>query len=557
MKSLHTAEMHYKKHYHLKFVHARKLFLFDIILLFSTILIFCLGLFWFFYNPTITDLVYLSITPQQERLVSGQQLTYTIAYTNESDITLTHPLITLDLPPGLTIEQFEPSTILFDTQTNSFTIPSIKPHESGLITFSGIFFATPHTENIIHATLSYMQDGKEFREQKTSPAITILRDSILKTELDLPRQALGRSSIPFTITLTNMGDITLYDLTIPTSCPRHTTCTFSTTTVSALTPQAKTTITGIMNINAPHTISVLDLSLTPSITFDNIDINQKTITQTINLLHPNINITSSWDDIYARPGDTRILTLELTNTSDITLSNIQIIANKTAYTTSYNKTVTELKPQQTTSLEIPLIIHTYTSSQTDIILTIPISLIAHIADISPIAYTREYMTPTIPIGTDIVFNAELRYYTNEGDQLGRGPLPPQVGKETKYWAFLKLHNTTSHIRDIYMTATLPHYVTWTGKTSVSHGQDVQYNPTTKQLTWSHANLNPHTTAGIYVELALTPTSDMQRTTPTILQNISTNAHDTYINLPLSRTATSLDISLPTDPIGSSKGILIQ
>lgn len=568
LSPIHTAEMHYKKHYHLRFVHARKLFLFDMFLFLSIIVIFCAGLFWWTYDPTVADLVYLSITPNQERLISGQEITYTIQYNNESDIILTHPTVTLAIPSGLSISNFSPSNILFDQSSHTFTLSSIPAHTSGMITFSGTFFATPHIENTTHATLSYTQKDKEKRERKTSPTITIVRDSIIELTINMPDQVLNNSPLPFTLDIQNNGDVNVFNIMIPLSPPPHTTIQPGIPTmgyvqdniwyISSLLPKDSAELSSKFIINTTNNITKLVFPLTPVITFDDQHIDQKTVDKDITILHPHIQISSKWDTSYVQPDTTNQLSIELKNTTDITFTDIDINLPATPYSTKQTQHITTLKPQETQTLTLPItIIHTGSTTDIDPVLILTPEITAHISHILQDIYTTQHNTDAIPIGSNIFLNTKLRYYTAEGDQLGRGPLPPTVGKETKYWAFIHISNTTSHIKNLYLNATLPDYVTWTGKTSVSHGQDVQYDEATKQLTWSHVGLNPHTTAGIYIELAITPTTEMRGTTPTLLQNISFSARDTYIDIPISRTARSIDISLPNDPIGNSKGISVQ
>ncbi len=51
---IHTAEMHYKKRYHINFIHAKNLFVFDITLILSIVLLAIGSIFWFTYDPTVT-----------------------------------------------------------------------------------------------------------------------------------------------------------------------------------------------------------------------------------------------------------------------------------------------------------------------------------------------------------------------------------------------------------------------------------------------------------------------------------------------------------------------
>ena len=157
----------------------------------------------------------------------------------------------------------------------------------------------------------------------------------------------------------------------------------------------------------------------------------------------------------------------------------------------------------------------------------------------------------------MIFTGETRYYTDEGDQLGRGSLPPKVGKETKYWVLLNISNTTSKFEKIELSAQLPNYVSWTGKTSVSHGRDVSYNESSHKITWSTPYLSPYERAGVYVELAITPAGAQLGTTPVILQNITISGYDSYIDKKLSKKIDNLDISLEFDEIGRSKSFIVE
>ena len=166
-------------------------------------------------------------------------------------------------------------------------------------------------------------------------------------------------------------------------------------------------------------------------------------------------------------------------------------------------------------------------------------------------------TLSLPIATELTLNAQTRFFTDEGDQIGRGAFPPEVGKETRYYALLEVENTTSRIRNVVVQATLPNYVLWTSKTSVTQGQNPIYSEATHAFTWQTPYLEPHTTVGIYVELSLTPTVDMRGKTPVLLQNISASGTDTFTDIPLSVSHSAIDSSLPLDKEAQQIGVKIQ
>jgi hypothetical protein len=164
---------------------------------------------------------------------------------------------------------------------------------------------------------------------------------------------------------------------------------------------------------------------------------------------------------------------------------------------------------------------------------------------------------SLKVGTQIIVTGEVRYYTPEGDQLGRGPLPPQVGKETKYAALFSIRNTTSDSDHGVFTAKLPAYVVWTGKTSVTKGSVPIYNPSTHIVTWNFGKLPAHATAGLFFELGLTPLESQIGGTPLIITDAEIEAVDTYLDYRLRRSVSAIDSSLTTDPIGRAKGVIVH
>lgn len=145
-----------------------------------------------------------------------------------------------------------------------------------------------------------------------------------------------------------------------------------------------------------------------------------------------------------------------------------------------------------------------------------------------------------------------RYYTNEGDQIGRGPLPPRVGAATRYWVVLKAENGASEARDARMTIQLPDYVTWTGKAAVTAGFEVQASEDGTLLVWNIGSIPAHagvssSAPNVSLELALTPTASQANTSPRLISGATLTATDSWTGLSLSSSQGPLTTELPTDP----------
>ncbi|MBT3817665.1 MAG: hypothetical protein HOE80_01045 [Candidatus Magasanikbacteria bacterium] len=580
---IHAAEMHYKKRYHLSFRHAKKLFLFDMLLVLSTLFLALASILWYTYDPTVTDLVSLSLTPSQERVRSGDHVTYTIFYKNHSDVLLKDSILFLDLPEGFILDT--PVADNFLSNQTAFNLGNIKTQQEGTLTFTGYFFDIPDTNIDMFLRLKYTQEGRKKHEIKTHKSIHVLRDSILVTQLNIHKTTiLGTGQIPIKITLKNDGDIDLKDITIPLSSldnPYYNITipkTTDTLVIPNLPPTETKTIDATLHTYIPKSTKEFTVSLIPLISVSGKHIPQEPATETLNVKHPEVQFSTTWENEQLSPGEKTSLILTLHNTGNTTLHNAsidiplpetlvslsQFRANNTAilsgntarFTADTTPALSSIEAGQTIEIKtsIPII---YVPKGINPTLTLSPTLHGSIAGISYARYTTKTQTTPLTIGTQLLPKGRLIYYTNEGDQLGRGSLPPIVGKETKYWAMIEITNTTNAIGNVSLTATLPNHVKWTGRTSVSHGNDIVYNKKTRQISWINRQLGARQTAGIYMELALTPEAIQQGTSPTMLTNIVITATDLLLNKQMTRTIPSLDISLPEDPIGRKKGNVVQ
>ncbi len=581
---IHFAELHYKRRYHLNFEHAKKLFVFDLTLLFSIIILIITTIFWFTYNPTVTNLVYLNIRPSFTRVASGEYVTYVFHYKNSSTITLRDPQLKLKLPVGFILDQAEPQEVF---NSYIFTLPDLSSGADGLVTVSGWLFGTPEKEDHISATLSYRQEGRRVSEEKSSLLIKVLRGSVLQTEIQAPSIIIANQSANLKLILKNNGQKALTQIRLPLS------------QASALLPISTSASLGVIENNIwqieylePGAMANLELELKnegsgfpqkltalfiPSITVNHTTIPQATLEHNFSVAYPNATITSAWQNNQntVQPNNVATLLVNLKNTSNIDLTDGQISLSfpsavvDTARLAQLNlgawknQTWTisarelpgllEIKPQEEISynLQIPIIF--LPQGGDDLILRPEINFSSGVNRLPNSSFTVSTSATDLKVGTQIIFNPEVRYYTKEGDQLGRGPLPPQIGKETKYWVFVPINNSTSKIKDLKFSASLPNYITWTGKTSVSHGNNPTYDSAQKKISWSLGSLASHSQAGIYFELALTPTSEQSGTSPILIKELNFSATDLYTEAKIQKTAPDLDITLPNDERGNSYG----
>lgn len=165
------------------------------------------------------------------------------------------------------------------------------------------------------------------------------------------------------------------------------------------------------------------------------------------------------------------------------------------------------------------------------------------------------------INSDLAVRALARYFSPEGDQLGRGPLPPKVGEETKYWIFLSAENNLNDISDVSVTAHLPRGVEWTGNISVSLG-NLSYDSLRRTITWEIGELTRFTgeewpRQGVAFEVVLRPSITQISQPAALLDQIKIFGNDKLTKQFIERTSTILTTDLIYDSLAQGKDKVIK
>lgn len=95
-----------------------------------------------------------------------------------------------------------------------------------------------------------------------------------------------------------------------------------------------------------------------------------------------------------------------------------------------------------------------------------------------------------------ILEAEALYFTKEGEQVGRGAWPPEVGETTKLKVFLKIYGGPSSglpedgPQDIVVIGKLGKGMEWTG--FAPQGQGLSYEPAIRTVRWQvRCQVSPH------------------------------------------------------------------
>jgi len=130
------------------------------------------------------------------------------------------------------------------------------------------------------------------------------------------------------------------------------------------------------------------------------------------------------------------------------------------------------------------------------------------------------------LNTNLAVQVYPMYYAPTGDQLGRGPLPPKVNEQTKYWVFAKLINDISAVENVTLSMELPFNVSWSDRSNVPVGNPLVYDPNTRTISWTVSKLPVKpTNIGFAFEVGIIPSASQIGQNPVLIQNIKISGRD--------------------------------
>lgn len=588
---IHAAEVHYKKRYHLKFRHARKLFIFDMLLMAFIVLLIGATIFWKLYDPTVTDLVYVHIEQSEGRISSGQEINYTVEYKNGSDVALEDIKLSIPLPVGFDSLDISPND-KYDAGSQTFLLGSLAPAASGKVHIEGRLFQVPGKPLDIVATLSYKQEGQRFQEVVARRSITTLQGSLLEASITASEKVLDTGTSVADLIVVNNSKVNIEGIVVPlVSEERGVSFALISSSlgyadgdnliVERLAPGQRFVASVQVKTNIPNNIDSIKISLVPEITIEGQRIAQHPASKVSEVLHPNISAQTVWIESpeLLLPGESAgTLRLVMTNDGNSALKNLSVSIPYNSAILDGNRTVNNfasnisggainfsylhqeqlrlVEPGREIVVDVPLYVSSFPTGDSPLRVSLLPSLRAEIDGIEGLQYERSFPRSQEKfVRGNMYMTGEARYFTAEGDQLGRGPIPPRVGEETKYWIIYTVQNGPDEITDAYFETNLAPGVSATGRSSVSAGRDVQISG--NKLTWSLGTIRPNQTIGIRAEVSVTPGESLRGQVVPLTTSAFISAKEERSQTTLRSNVGALSSSLPNDAIGRGRGTVVQ
>lgn len=579
LKTIHkSVKNHYHKNYHNQYEHAKKLFVFDIFLLAVALVMFGSTLYFLYWNPGLTDQIDLKISLGDNRIKSGEEVRLTVDYKNRSKYALHDAVVALHLPPGFVIDRQKTPTDIFSDQS-TFSVQDIRPGAKGQLAVYGYMWAPPKTDQDITALLSYVPENSKYKEQKLGKFLMNLPESVLQGSLQMATTSFANNTMPFTLTLQNTSDRLLSDLDLKFNFPgkinvsddlinnislEKNTDRIVTGTVIMPTKPGQYSLLAVLNGKFNNNkIKILETQGTVKTFSPQVDI-KAAINDSTNYGEPNkeMNASVTWKNNGQLPLQNQ--TIHITFTPGVVdlratarANNFKSDKNSLIIDSSIRTALSNGAPGASEQFNFKVVLLSSFSlgNAENASLEIKPSFSAELKDVVGQKFEIFGQSASLPLATELHLSPSVRYYSDDGDQLGRGPLPPTTGQTTKYWVFVQLNNTTNPIKDTSLQISLNNSVTFTGKQSVTIGSALTHSNGT--VSWSYRELPAHSQTGWYFEVATTPSIEQIGQSINLVNSIKFTATDKTTGKEFVLTKAGLKNNLPNADKGSAKSNLVE
>ena len=150
------------------------------------------------------------------------------------------------------------------------------------------------------------------------------------------------------------------------------------------------------------------------------------------------------------------------------------------------------------------------------------------------------------------------YYSSQGDQLGVGPIPPQVGLATNYWIFWEAAAGGNDLENLAVSADVSDDAVWLDNKSLLAGT-LRHAEIGGRVVWEVPEIMAQAGQGQYkagFSLGVIPEAKDLGQTLLLLQNIKYTAFDKFTGQEISGSLKNLTTALEADILSSGKGEVI-
>ncbi len=559
------------------------------------------GIFAYFVMPAFPQPRSINLQVLSPKtVISGAPVTFTIAYSNETDGRLAGAELGVRLPDGFIedapagegtpVDDAAAKKPAATSLSKSFKLGALDAHGRGEVRISGTVYGPVGAEKTLISELYYWKEGDTKPSRAASYHSWIVENSVLGMTFRMEDEVIRGRQNAVTISYSNQSEevipaavirlTTPDDFIVTGTSPRMTGRNDWLITDLDAGAKGAVTVYGILRAGAGKN-AVPNFTVRGYLVRDGVRQQVQEIRQNVATLATGFEITQDigrpGGKVALVPGEQLKVTIHFRNGGSKAVTGIQIDLEPTArfladpeavYSWGPDKVpeLARLEPGQSgliiAELRLrPDIDTAAVSGESGPVMDVSTRARYFLEDEPGQAIYADTAVMSLPISTLLTVKASAVYHTKDGEQLGVGPVPPQAGQTTRYWVFIQVGNTTSEVRNARLEATLPANVTWTGHYSVTSGQPLTFLPVTGQLVWEVGTVPPFANGGSRIgasfELAITPDKEDVGTVPVLVENIKIDGFDALTETKLFAGADNVTTKVPYGTDAAKAGVVTE
>lgn len=501
----------------------------------------------------------------EARILSGQTEEFVISYKNEEDNLINSASLVLNLPENFVIESALPKED-FNSETKTFNLGDLEKNDHGELRLRGIVRGEIGERQVIGLNLNY-QFG-QIRKQLLNSVVYFIDGSVMELNLDVPNETY--KDVPFSgsVEVKNAGQTKIANSALMFDgpdweiIPDELTLENGQIVLSAIEPgeSVKILFSAISKQGANSgPLAVSGLFLIGDKVFK-----QVSVSKNINVSEPSLVLTAIFKD-KALTNNQVNSTLTFNNAGKSDISNLAFNFESKRTTMGVSSVTTTNKDFTVANNSLTYNKNLLTGEKKDVDLMI--NLEHRGSDLNDwlnlnvtVVYTMDgkqfkysVPMPKLKINSNLTVTSAGYYYGPQGDQLGIGPIPPQVDIPTTYWVIWEANNLGNDIANFEVSADMPANVVWLDQKSVVAG-DVTYSPVSRRILWQIDKLDQ--TGGNYrasFAISLVPRTEDLGTVPNLLSSIQFKAKDLYTDDILTNKLANITTNIEKDRQAAGKG----
>lgn len=575
----------WQKRYLVRYKFNKKHLIMDSVILAGVLFLIGLNVFYlyggfnYFYNR-----LEVNIKTVQENIVSGEEVVFKVDYINKNKFILKDVHLSFVFPEHFILKGL--SNPDYEASKNVLNLGDLEPQANGSLKITGLVRSDIEKQQTLLTSFSFIKTGSKDqslwgRFQKTKTFDYSVTESLVNLNLELPEKVIKQQIFQLPISFKNNSSVLINEYKVEPKLNEEFKLIKSDLELIdgawrfyKINPGEEKKVLAWFKVETEE--KKLDLEFNSYWRADEDYLKQTSLKQEAEVFDPNFIIKQSLDKKIVKPGEYLDMTLVAENLNGFDIENIQLnldldgvfwdlnniksdfkfnkVKDGLVWTEKEIERLALLQPQE--KIEIPLKIRIKKSVSGIINPELRTSLNVEF-EVEKQKVKLETIEKLLKVSSNLQVKAYGRYFSNEGDQLGRGPIPPKVGQETKYWLFLQVLNDLNKMENVKITATLPNNVVWLNKTNVPIGSPISYNSNNRTISWSinKVKVNPYN-MGFAAEIALIPSSSQVGRYVSLLNNIKITGKDLFTGKIVTHYAPNITTNLVFDKFVGSKGVVV-